>query len=199
MAADPARCRQTAADFRIIHSVKQTVNALLLIAFGLLSGGLIWLIASRPRGVPVVLRPAPTPGPLVVHIVGAVRSPGVYELPRGARVRDAVEAAGGFAPGADQAALNLAAQLEDGIQLQAAWLESPADSGAPRQDSLIDINTAAREALEALPGIGPTIAGRIIEYRETHGPFEKISDIALVSGIGPSTYQQIKDLITVAP
>jgi len=190
--------------------MNRLVNNLILIAGGVLTGGLIWLVSAPPRGAPVDLRPAPTPAPLVVHVTGAVAEPGVYDLPAGARVLDALEAAGGLLPEAEPGSLNQAAPLTDGDQVIVAAASSevgsvsddgpgPSSSGAPPPGGLVNINTAGLEELESLPGIGPSIAQRIIDYREANGPFSKTADIVNVSGIGPATFEQIKDRITVVP
>jgi competence protein ComEA len=190
--------------------MNRLLNGLILIAGGILAGGLIWLVASPPRGEPVALRPAPTPTPLVVHVTGAVAVPGVYELPAGARVLDAIDAAGGLLPGADSGAMNQAARLADGDQVvvpmvlsgtnaSGAEAADPAAPETPPETGLVDLNTATLEELESLPGIGPSIAQRIIDYREANGPFEKAADVVNVSGIGPATFEQIKDRITVTP
>jgi competence protein ComEA len=187
--------------------MKRLLNNLLLILSGILAGGLIWLISRPPRGAPVELRPAPTQTPLWIHVTGAVAEPGVYELAPGARVKDAIAAAGGFLPGGESGALNLAAPLADGQQIAvpdasaAAAPEEPAERSSSEQPAgaLVNINTATAAELEALPGIGPTIAQRIVDYREENGPFEKAADILNVSGIGPATFAQFKDLITAGP
>ncbi len=172
----------------------------------LLAGALVW-VSRSPSGKPIELMPAPTQPPLVVHVIGAVPRPGVYELPEGSRIQDAIQAAGGLLAQAEVSFINLAAPLEDGQQL-----DIPYKDGAPASDpfsdepqatldvnqsELIDINTASVEELDTLPGIGPTTAQKIIEYREVNGPFQDIEDIMNVSGIGPATFEEIKDLITV--
>jgi competence protein ComEA len=176
-----------------------------LLAGFVLSGALL-LTTRPPQGEAVVLQPAPTRPPIVVHVVGAVPKPGVYEFPQGSRVRDAVAAAGGLLAEADPAALNLAAMLEDGQRLEIPYQAGaePASASAQGINSestpsadLININTATLEELDSLPGIGPTTAQKIIEYRQQHGPFQTIEDIMNVSGIGPATFDKIKDLITV--
>jgi competence protein ComEA len=109
--------------------MNRLLNGLILIAGGILAGGLIWLVASPPRGEPVAMRPAPTPAPLVVHVTGAVAVPGVYELPAGARVLDAIDAAGGLLPGADSGAMNQAARLADGDQVVVPMVLSGTNAG----------------------------------------------------------------------
>jgi competence protein ComEA len=136
-----------------------------------------------------------------------VPRPGVYALPKGARVQDAVSAAGGFLAEADKEFINLARVLEDGEFLEIPYAEgfSPVIPtlaefpAAPEATELININTASSFELETLPGIGPTTAQMIIDYREANGPFLSTEDIINVSGIGPGTYERIKDLITVGP
>jgi len=166
---------------------------------GLVLGGLLWIVSRSPRGNSVELLPPPSPAPLVVDVAGAVPRPGVYELPVGSRVNDAVQAAGGFLAEADKANINLAAPLEDGQKLEIPFLPGAATAGVPQPTEppaeVININTATLEELQSLPGIGPTLAQAIIDYRETNGDFYFIEDIMNVSGIGPSTFENIKDLI----
>lgn len=175
------------------------------ILFGLFVAALIWVVARNPSGESITLRPVPTDTPIVVHITGAVPRPGVYAMPEGARVQDAISAAGGFLAEADKTGINLARVLEDGEQLDIPYVEGASivvpTPGVEVIDTsnteLININTASQAELETLPGIGPTTAQKIIAYREENGPFINIEDIINVSGIGPGTYERIKDLITV--
>jgi len=176
------------------------------ILFGLFVAALVWVIARNPSGEAVTLRPAPTEKPIVVYITGAVPRPGVYALPQGARVQDIISAAGGFLAEADKESINLARLLDDGERLDIPYVEgaSPVIStpivelpnSSSTDTQLIDINTASQSELETLPGIGPTTARKIIDYRDENGPFLSIEDIINVSGIGPGTYERIKDLIT---
>jgi competence protein ComEA len=173
---------------------------------GLLAAGTVWLVSRPPRGQMVRLLPPPTLAPLIVHVSGAVTRPGVYSLPAGSRVKDAILAAGDALPDAWLDGLNLASLLEDGAKIEVPWLNptapitpagppvtlSPASSIGP-----IDINSASQEELESLPGIGPVIAARIIAYREENGPFSKPEAIQNVSGIGPATFERIKDIIII--
>jgi competence protein ComEA len=192
----------------------QTLKSILYMAAGVLLGLfaalLIWVVARNPSGQAVTLRPAPTQAPIIVHITGAVPRPGVYALAQGSRVQDAISASGGFLVDADKTGINLARTLEDGEQLDIPYqvgtspvlgtpIAPPAPTEEPASTELININTASQAELETLPGIGPTTAQKIIQYRETNGPFVSTQDIINVSGIGPGTYERIKDLITVGP
>ena len=174
------------------------------ILFGLFVAALVWVVARNPSGEAVTLRPVPTQAPIVVHITGAVPRPGVYALPEGARVQDAISAAGGFLAEAEKSGINLARVLEDGEQIDIPYGEgasivipTPGVEVISSSSELININTAPLFELDLLPGIGPTTAQKIIDYRETNGPFTTIEDIINVSGIGPGTFERIKDLITV--
>jgi competence protein ComEA len=170
---------------------------------GLLAAGLLYLMVSKPRGEPVRLLPPPTLSPVNVHVVGAVRTPGVYQLPRGSIVQDALAAAGGPASEANLAAINLAAGLSDSQQVYVPFVgETPqavqrqGSSGLAVGGSLLNVNTASAPELERLPGIGPSLAQAIIEYREDKGPFQRPQDLLEVPGIGPAKLAQIEDLIT---
>ncbi len=175
------------------------------VLIGLLGAGVILLVSSPPRGEAIRLLPPPAASPLVIDVSGAVSHPGVYELPQGSRVQDALQAAGGALPEADLSTLNLAGPLEDGA-LVSVPLKGEVQSPPSRSvnipipetsGSLININIATQEQLESLPGIGPTLAQRIIDYRQANGPFASIEAIQDVSGIGPGIFEKIKDLITV--
>lgn len=165
------------------------------VLIGLLAAGVIWIGASQPRGEGVTLLPSPTLRSLVVYVTGAVAAPGVYNLPEGSRVNDAVLFAGGFLPNAEKEGINLAAPLHDGQQLDIPVRSSASHVSGGR----ININTATVEELDALPGIGPTTAKSIVNYRLEHGRFQFPQDIQNVPGIGPVTYDKIKDLIIVGP
>ena len=162
---------------------------------------------------------------LVVHICGAVSAPGVYELPAGSRIIDAVEAGGGFLPEADEACCNLAEEIVDGCQIyimtktescadgqteKKAGIQTSLDSdmqttdrnvrsnSAPAlENGLVNLNTADVAALMTLPGIGESRAKAIISYREQHGAFAQIEDIMKISGIKQAAFSKIKDKITV--
>lgn len=198
--------------------MKDLWKILFSVFFTLLGVGLILLVSAPPRGQPIRLELPPSPAPLTVYITGAVNKPGVYQLPFGSRVKDAVLAAGGFLAQADEQALNLAARVEDGGQItvpalaptlgsaQAALASpppatpspTPAETPTPRSVFPIDINTATQEELELLPLIGPMRAARIAGYRRSHGPFQSIEDIRKVYDIKPEVYEAIRDLIIVS-
>lgn len=186
-----------------MQNLKSVLYMISGILFGLFVAALVWVVARAPSGNSITLRPVPTDRPIVVHITGAVPRPGVYQFPQGARMQDAISAAGGFLAEAEKSGINLARPLEDGEQLDIPFVDgfspvipTPIETFIPSSD-LININTASVDELDTLPGIGPTTAQKIVEYRDTNGPFINIEDIVNVSGIGPTTYDRIKDLITV--
>ena len=178
------------------------------VVFGFLGVGLLLLATNQPRGEPIRLSPPPTPAPVIVHVTGAVINPGVYSLPSGSRVKDAIEKSGGLLSDADTTLINLAMLVEDGMQVWVPYqLEDVVDfdnpavlEGEPTQGqptSKININTASQIELESLSGIGPVIAKAVIQYRLENGPFKEIEEIQEVSGIGPVTFEKIKPFITV--
>lgn len=189
-------------------------RTLVLAAVGLLIAAAALIFALRwQTPAPLVIEPplpsatplpTPTPSPMQVYISGAVAHPDVYTLPPGAIVRDAVDAAGGLTAEADRDRINLAQRLSDGEHVHIPRIgEAPtpipqANEGTSAPSGPININTATQAELETLPGIGPALAQRIIDYREEHGPFTSIEQIQNVSGIGPAKFEAIKDLITVA-
>jgi competence protein ComEA len=183
----------------------------LLVALGLvgLGGAGLWYVRSLPAPVAVRAAPrspeaSPTPAVLFVHVAGWVRRPGVYELHEGDRVIDAIERAGGPRRGAQTSALNLAAILTDGQQVLVPGPAPPeggtvpgSTGGSTPAPTLVNVNTAAAEELETLPGIGEVLAQAIISYRDEHGPFTSVDELEEVSGIGPATLEEIRDLVTV--
>lgn len=168
---------------------------------GLLAAGVILLIQSPGRGNPIELPPAPTQAPILVDVRGAVAQPGVYPLPADSRVEDAIAAAGGLLPEAQAQSLNLAAPLMDGSKVLVPAAPSPEDlangAGQTADSFPVNINTASLEGLMTLPGIGETKAQAIIDYRNTYGPFTLPEEIQNVPGIGPATYENLQDLITI--
>jgi competence protein ComEA len=135
-------------------------------------------------------------GPVFVHVVGAVRRPGVYRLAAGSRARDAVRRAGGAGPRADLTSVNLAALLADGEQVRVPRRAPP---GAVAQgpavaapDAIVHLNGASADDLDALDGIGPALAERIVAYRVAHGGFRSIDELDEVSGIGPARLEALR-------
>lgn len=147
---------------------------------------------------------APVAASVFVHVSGAVAAPGLYVLDEGARVVDAVAAAGGFADGADEQAVNLARPISDGEQLHVpAAGEVPASgtdaAAAPGSagDRRVNLNTADIAQLDTLPRIGPAMAQRIIEWRDANGRFTSVEDLLAVPGIGDKMLETLRDLVTV--
>ena len=189
-----------------------------LIAALLLAG---WTWLDRPRVEPVddpspsaptasdtatpatpsVGEMADTASTVVVSVVGLVARPGLVTLPAGSRVADAVEAAGGPLPEADPASVNLAAVVADGQQIAVGVpgaAPSPAGTaGGTVPGGPVNLNTATVSDLDALPGIGPVLAQRIVSYRDQQGRFTSVEQLDDVPGIGPSIYDQLKTLVTV--
>lgn len=143
-------------------------------------------------------RATPSAPPLVVHVSGLVASPGVYDLPAGSRVRDAIQAAGGPLEEADVDSLNLAALLADGekIYLPKKGEAAPATAGAEPAGK-VNLNTATAAQLEALPGVGPVLAQRILDYRQRKGRFSSVRQLLEVEGIGDKKFASLKDHVTV--
>jgi competence protein ComEA len=159
------------------------------------------VLPPQPTSLPT---PKPTAAPVRCHVVGAVRTPGVYTLPPGALVQDAVLAAGGPSDDADLERLNLATVIQDQEQIivpeQSAALRVNTPGTIVESDGgLVNINTADSERLQTLPRIGPVLAGRIIDYRDQHGPFAAVDDLTLVKGIGEATLERLRPLTTVGP
>ena len=182
----------------------------------LLLAGWTWL--DRPRvervdGAPPSAVGAPSTSPMgevaettetvVVSVVGQVARPGLVTLPSGARVADAIAAAGGLLPAADPASVNLAAVVADGEQL-AVGVPAPAAPEGPAARSpagsgggLVDLNSAGVADLDVLPGIGPVLAQRIVDHRSRQGPFRSVEELDDVPGIGPAIAAELAELVTV--
>ena len=178
-----------------------------------------WVFLGRPRAnaVPVITsargsvasttaaatQASSVPASVVVDVVGKVTRPGVYRLHAGARVQDAVQAAGGTTFGADLSSTNLARKLVDGEQIAVGL--APTQAAGPTGSStdvtgageLVDLNTATAEQLDALPGVGPVLAQHILDWRSTHGRFDSADQLREVSGIGPSKFADLRPLVTV--
>lgn len=189
---------------------RRLLAAALLLALGAVLVGprLVHRAPARAVAPPLrVARPARTAKPaLVVDVAGAVRRPGLYRLATGARVDDALAAAGGATARADVTAVNLAAPVADGEQVLVPARGIAADgagatgaggtagaggaAGAP-----VDLNSATADQLDALPGIGPATAAKIVAYRQQHGPFRSLAELDAVPGIGAGRIAQLKGLV----
>jgi competence protein ComEA len=149
---------------------------------------------------PAALRAEPAPvRRLLVHVVGAVRTPGLYRLDDGSRVDDAIGAAGGPKPKADLDAINLAAPVADGQQVVVPVRGSgtaPAGAGSSGTAAgPVHLNTATLEQLDTLPGVGPVTAQKILDYRDEHGAFSSVDELDAVPGIGPARMAELKNLV----
>lgn len=157
--------------------------------------------ATAPTVVPEAAEQAPEL--IVVSVAGAVNKPGIVELEAGARVADAIEAAGGLADGADPGFLNLARVVADGDLVavpdaSASGVPPPGASGTGGgATGLVNINVASAQELDALKGIGPVLAERIIEYREANGSFQSVDELSEVSGIGSALLEQLREQVTL--
>ena len=212
----------------ILESQHQKIIIVLVVV--ILAGGGYWMLKhfhpalflGEPDLVVETETTPPTPPSstaqpeIVVHVMGAVKSPGVYHLSTDARVHEAIQKAGGKTDQADLHSLNLAAKMRDGEQIYVPDIRQTPDVGqtiptssssaAPPQPSVrrsassdgsrININTATFQELQTLRGIGPTMAQRIIEYRQTSGRFATVDDLTNVKGVGEKTLEKIRDSIT---
>ena len=186
-------------------------------------GGIVLLISYRPAPAVITIIPPPpsatpaptaTPGPLKVYVTGAVVRPGqVYSLPADSRITDAIDAAGGLAANADSAHVNLAQLLHDGDQVNVPAVGTTAgpvvSSGGPTatagskssgsdkatHDNPVHINSASLGELQRLPGVGPAMAQKILDYRSQHGAFKSMDDLSNVSGVGPAKVKDWDGLI----
>ena len=211
----------------ILESQHQKIIIVLVVV--ILAGGGYWMLKHfHPAlflGEPDLVVETETPPPpstalqseIAVHVMGAVKSPGVYHLSTDARVHEAIEKAGGQTDLADIHSLNLAAKIRDGEQIYVPEIRQSSDVGqaiattpspaaspqpsvrrsAPSDGSRININTATFQELQTVRGIGPTMAQRIIEYRQTSGRFATIDDLTNVKGIGEKTLEKIRHLVVV--
>ncbi|SCE96492.1 competence protein ComEA [Micromonospora purpureochromogenes] len=199
---------------------RRGVRALAAAALVVVLGAGFWAWRSRPQAEPVrpvasVSAPevstaseatATGSGELVVAVAGKVRRPGLVRVPAGARVADAVQAAGGALPGVDVTLLNPARKVADGELILVGVAAPPGQPGAAAPPAagdpsapggLVNLNTATLAQLDGLPGVGPVLAQRILTHRDQHGGFRSVGDLRQVEGIGDARYEQLKDLVTV--
>lgn len=189
--------------------------AILILGAGLAAGVMGFMRSTQPA--PIHIEPPPptaTPMPWQVYVSGAVNDPGVYVVEPGMIVEDVIRLAGGFTDEADRNLVNLALRVRDELQVvvpavgevvalptapvEAAGEEVDGNAAAtPTSPAIVNINTATLEELDTLPGIGPSTAQNILDYRTQNGPFAQIEDIMNVSGIGEGRFNDIKALITV--
>ncbi|MBQ1021658.1 ComEA family DNA-binding protein [Micromonospora sp. D93] len=197
---------------------RRGVRALAVVAVVVLLVAAGWAWRSRPQSEPVAPLSRETAsaapagdlsasgsGELVVAVAGKVRKPGLVRLPAGSRLADAVQAAGGALPGVDVALLNPARKVTDGELIVVGvtpppgpgGAAGPVAGGAAPAAGPVNLNTATLAQLDALPGVGPVLAQRILAHRDQHGGFKSVGDLRQVDGIGDARYEQLKDLVTV--
>lgn len=180
--------------------------AIVLLAFVVAAGRLLLPAGSaRTRPAPVRVELAARSGErarrLLVHVVGAVRRPGLYRLAEGARYADAVRAAGGATADAAVDQVNLAAPVADGLQVIVPRRAPPEPAGGGpvtpgvSPSGPVHLNVATMEQLDALPGVGPVTAQKILDYRERHGAFTSVDQLDAIPGIGPARIEQLRELV----
>jgi len=200
-------------------------TALALVAIGAALVAAVGVWSQRPRAEPVdtlpvvsadapartpsptpAATPTPAPGPLVVSVSGKVRRPGLVEVPAGARVADAVTAAGGPLPGVELSGVNLARKVSDGEQIAVAVPPAPDAAGSAAAGGTpdtgppvgpLDLNLATADQLDALPGVGPVTAERILEWRVRNGRFTSVEQLREVEGIGERRFSQLRELVRI--
>ncbi|MDX1449619.1 MAG: ComEA family DNA-binding protein [Acidimicrobiia bacterium] len=176
-------------------------SAALMAAGVAVTFGVWWLVSEPQPSQPVspapILESTIAQELVTVHVSGAVERPGVVRLSSDARAIDAVEAAGGASPDADLSQVNLAAAVVDGSQIQVPRLGEHPASATGAAGGMLAVNRADAAALEALPGVGPVLAARIVSHREAHGPYRTPEDLLDVSGIGESILARLRPHIQV--
>ena len=178
-----------------IKTLAQSVNKVTIVSVVAAIALLVWLLWPRvePEDISFVESGSAEvrQSEISIHVVGEVVSPGLYQLPIGSRVSDLVEMAGGVSENASMSSVNLARILVDGEQV----IVKSSVEFQQELDSKISINDASADQLDEIPGVGPSIASRIIDHREENGPFSSLQQLTDVSGIGPKMFENIKDLI----
>jgi competence protein ComEA len=190
-----------------ITARRALAGVLLLIAVLVLAGRYLLRAGAPapPRPAPIVSeqsRAAEAPK-VVVHVVGAVRRPGLYRLREGSRIADALARAGGATRKADLTVVNLAAPLSDGVQVVVPKRPPPGAAAVPAAGGAaaaapagpVHLNTATLEQLDALPGVGPVTAQKILDYREQNGGFASVDELDAVPGIGPARMEQLREAV----
>lgn len=183
---------------RIFTGLDQKTKRRYLILLGVVVVVLgIWFSNFNTPKIPdakPILSEVLAPSSFMVHVAGAVAEPGLYELATGSRVQDAVSSAGGFAEGAVESSVNLARMVSDGEQIVVLHQSQLSASGT---DGYISLNSATEAQLESLSGIGPAMAGRIVEYRSKIGSFSSIEQLTEVPGVGSKLLEKIRDQLTL--
>jgi competence protein ComEA len=183
------------------RALKVTITLIAVVAFGtyVFSSGLgqdNTVKISKSNELPEQNSNIESPK-IYVHVAGSVKSPGIYQLDSGTRVYDAVLAAGGFTDKANQASVNMARALNDGEQLLVSSESTGAVYEGALSSTLISLNQASSSQLEDLPGVGPALAGRIVDWRTANGGFKAKEDLLNVAGIGDKLFASVKDLVTL--
>ena len=193
-------------------------RGLLVIGIGAITLTIFFFLSSRTEAVPVLQEKSTSSGPIptsanstapgtssnqviYIDVAGKVKTPGVYQLPEGSRVIDAITIAGGVKLGVSTSHINLARKLVDGEQvliMKEKFISAPTSSGRKSIFAgKVSLNSASKAQFDSLPGIGPVIAQRIIDYRNKNGPFQTLESIQSVSGIGESIFRQISSRLTL--
>lgn len=185
-------------------SPKVTILVFVVVLLSII-GGAALLLSTQPQPVQIIINPpvptgtplpSDTPAPIMVYITGAVANPEqTLTLPPGSRVQDAIDAAGGTTETADLELVNLASILRDGDQIHVPEINQEVALPTASGGGIVHINSATVEELDALPGVGPALAERIIAYRELNGPFTALEDLDHVEGIGPALLADLQGLI----
>lgn len=182
---------------------KKSLLVLLLLALAVLGGTMYGYYLEQQTIAldPAVRVPAEEKRTVTVYVCGEVKQPKLVTLQEGQRVADAINAVGGVIETADIDRINMAALVEDGMQVRVpmriAAAEGHSKSTSKNAEGQINLNTATEKELQELPGIGPAMSARIVEYREEHGDFQNIEDVKQVRGIGNAKFEKMKDKVTI--